>query len=624
MLLNIRDKAQGLIAKAIIAFMGIGFAFFGIDYIGVGKAPPHAKVNGEDISREAFQQRLAEQKNRLLAYLGENADPSLLDDARLAEPVMEGFIQEVLTRQAADRIGTVASRQLVDRQVLGEPAFQDEGRFSEERYRQALARVGLGSGAYRDALAQEIRNQHLLSGFLLSHFETDTGLRESLRLLRQMRTVRFLTLPGESVPEPVLTDADIQQYYDTNTQDFRSEETVSVEYLLLDKADFYPAIDDAQIQARYDSEVAAYPVRQERQAAHILLDVTAERDEQAARELLQSLRARIEAGETFETLAAEYSQDSGSAAQGGDVGFSDGQVFPEAFEAALASLEPGQVSEPVRTEAGLHLIKLLALRDQSPPSLAESRERIERQLQEEAADPVFTAKMEELANQSYGAGDLAPVAESLGLTLLRSPAFARSAPPPALAQPAVVAAAFDAELLASRSSSALIELPNQRVLVLRAVEHAPATVQPLEAVLPQVRERLAAVRRVEALTAKAEALKAELAAGAEVETVAKQHGYDWQLELDADRFLSRLPADIQERAFALPAPAEGQRSLAVLLREDGDAAVLEVSRVRDGDPDRFPAAEQKELRRFLVGDRSQWLLAAWQKQQRAAAKVRYY
>ncbi len=380
---------------------------------------------------------------------------------------------------------------------------------------------------------------------------------------------------------------------------------------------------EEQVRARHEQEVAAFEGSEERQAAHILLEVNEGTTIEQATEKLNGLRQRLDAGETFEALAADYSQDPGSSRTGGNVGYSSGDAFPEPFEQALQSLEVGQVSEPVVTDSGVHLVKLLDIRVKEAPSLDENYARIELALQREAAENVFVEKIDELADQTFTAPDLTQASEMLGLPIQQASIKKNSLQEGLLSSPVVRAAAFNPELMESAVNSRVLELGDSRVMVLRVTGHQPAALQALEAVKEAVARQAKEAAANEEMQAVAMQLKEALSAGGDVESVALEAGYPWQVQLAANRFGGNLPPAIQARAFALPAPAAGQRVIDIVAPSVRETMVMEVSGVEDGSMAGMSAEEVYGIQQYIASEQARVLLALWRDKLKQDADIQY-
>ncbi|TNF34340.1 MAG: hypothetical protein EP312_06660 [Gammaproteobacteria bacterium] len=625
MLQNIRDNAQGLIAKFLVAFIAIGFVFFGVDFLGVTKTPPKAEVNGIEITDAEFRAALERQKAQIAARMGSAFDPEQFQDDQLAKPVLESLVQQALLSNVAESMGLAAPKNLIDAMILQETVFQENGVFSENRFRNILANAGMTPASYRSALASDIRQQHLLSGVALSEFSDKAHLGTLVQLLRQERDVRYITLSQDAFLQGItLTNEELLSYYEQHPNDFFSDEEVSIEYVEMKKSDFYPEIPETQIRARYEQEYADYQGSKEYHAAHILLETNEGTSVEQATQKLETLRERMAAGESFEALAASYSQDPSSARSGGDVGYSAGDVFPEAFEQALQSLQVGQVSAPVVTESGVHLVKLLDTRAKAAPEYVEVRDRLELALQQQAAENTFVEKIDELADQTFTAPDLASAAGILGLTVQKADLKKNTLQQGPLANALVRAAAFNPELIGSGNNSQVLELDDGRVMVIRVTAHRPAALIPFDQVQEDVRAQAVIAKANEQMQATAAKLRDQLLAGGDVETVALAAGYPWQVQLAANRFDGKLPPAIQAKAFAVPAPAGSQRIIEIVDASIREVVVMEVSGIRDGSLDRMPAMEASGLQQFAASEQAQVLLSLWRDKLKQDADIQYH
>jgi len=625
MLQNIRDNAQGLIAKFLVAFIAIGFVFFGVDFLGVTKTPPKAEVNGIEITDAEFRAAMERQKAQIAARMGSAFDPEQFQDDQLAKPVLESLVQQALLSNVAESMGLAAPKNLIDAMILQETVFQENGVFSENRFRSILANAGMTPASYRSALASDIRQQHLLSGIALSEFSDKAHLGTLVQLLRQERDVRYITLSQDAFLQGItLTNEELLSYYEQHPNDFFSDEEVSIEYVEMKKSDFYPEIPETQIRARYEQEYADYQGSKEYHAAHILLEINEGTSLEQATQKLETLRERMAAGESFEALAASYSQDPSSARSGGDVGYSAGDVFPEAFEQALQSLQVGQVSAPVVTESGVHLVKLLDTRAKAAPEYVEVRDRLELALQQQAAENTFVEKIDELADQTFTAPDLVSAAGILGLAVQKADLKKNTLQQGPLANALVRAAAFNPELIGSGNNSQVLELDDGRVMVIRVTAHRPAALMPFDQVQEEVRAQAVIAKANEQMQTTAAKLRDQLLAGGDVETVALAAGYPWQVQLAANRFDGKLPPAIQAKAFSVPAPAGSQRIVEIVDASIREVVVMEVSGIRDGSLDRMPAMEASGLQQFAASEQAQVLLSLWRDKLKQDADIQYH
>ncbi len=358
MLQTIRDNSQGVIAKVIIGFIIGVFALFGAESIvgGFLQGNEVASVNGEEIT----EQELSVGIQNVMASIG--SDLGSIDEELIREVALNQLIEDKLLMQAAQDSGMVISADSIDREIIRNPQFQINGQFDNDLARRTMASQGFTPQGYREALADRMVLGQLANAYAASDFVTESDLERIAALQTQTRDFRYLTIPlGTRTVGEEISEEDLRAYYDENQAMFTVPEQVTVNYVLLDKDAIFEEIeiDEAQIRAQYEEEVGEAEADIEKRVSHILFDVS--EGEDAAVAAAQQVKDRIDAGEAFEDLAAEVSVDTASGEAGGDIGYTDGTVFPDAVESALTSMEVGQVSDPVVSEFGVHLIKLTEL-----------------------------------------------------------------------------------------------------------------------------------------------------------------------------------------------------------------------------------------------------------------------
>jgi len=369
MLQNIRDNSQGWIAKTIIGVIVALLALTGVDAIFqvTSNRQDAAEVNGQAISQNELAQAAEMQRRQLMQRLGKDFDASLLDDKMLREAALKGLIDRKLLLQAAEQAGFALSQAELDKVIVQVPAFQVEGKFNADLFDQRIRQEGYTRLQFRQQLEKDILASQLQAGVAGSGFVTDEEIQAFARLEKQTRDFATLTLKAD--PKAVtLSDDELQAYYKEHSSQFMSPEQVVLEYIELNKADFFDQVEvkDEDLQAAYQKEIAN--LAEQRQAAHILLEVTDKLSDTEAKAQIDAIAQRLVKGEDFAVLAKELSNDPGSADKGGDLGYAAPGVYDPAFEEALYALKQGEVSAPVRTQFGWHLIKLLGVQAPEVPA----------------------------------------------------------------------------------------------------------------------------------------------------------------------------------------------------------------------------------------------------------------
>ncbi|WP_085690112.1 MULTISPECIES: SurA N-terminal domain-containing protein [unclassified Pseudomonas] len=623
MLQNIRDNSQGWIAKTIIGVIVALMALTGFDAI--FQATTHkneaAKVNGEEISQNELSQAVDMQRRQLMQQLGKDFDASLLDEKMLRESALKGLIDRKLLLQGAEQSKFAFSEAALDQVILQTPEFQVDGKFSSDRFDQVIRQLGYSRMQFRQMLAQEMLIGQLRAGVAGSGFVTDAQVLAFARLEKQTRD--FATLNIKADPSAVkLTDDEVKAYYDEHAKEFMTPDQVVIDYLELKKASFFDqvAVKDEDLQAAYQKEIAN--LSEQRRAAHILIEVNDKTTEAQAKAKIEEVQARLAKGEKFEALAKEFSQDPGSANNGGDLGYAGPGVYDPAFEKALYSLNKDQVSEPVRTDFGFHLIKLLGVEAPEVPTLASLKDKLTRELKTQQVEQRFVEATKQLEDSSFEASDLAQPAQDLKLTVHTSKPFGREGGEGVAANRAVVTAAFSTEVLEEGANSTAIELDPETVIVLRVKEHLKPAQLPLESVAAAIRTQLTKEHASAAAKTKAEQLIASLRDGKTPLDKAVD-GQNWKVTEAANRAQEGVDPAVLQALFRMPKPAAKDKpTFTSVTLADGSLTIVRLNGVNEA---AAPTDEEKaQYRRFLASRVGQQDFAAYRKQLEAEADIKRF
>jgi len=623
MLQNIRDNSQGWIAKTIIGVIVALMALTGFDAIFQATTSRNdaAKVNGEEISQNELSQAVDMQRRQLMQQLGKDFDASLLDEKMLRESALKGLIDRKLLLQGAENSKFAFSEAALDQVILQTPEFQVDGKFSSERFDQVIRQLGYSRMQFRQMLAQEMLIGQLRAGLAGSGFVTDAQVLAFARLEKQTRD--FATLNVKADPAAVkLTDDEVKAYYDEHAKEFMTPDQVIIDYLELKKSSFFDqvAVKDEDLQAAYQKEIAN--LSEQRRAAHILIEVNDKVTEAQAKAKIEEVQARLAKGEKFEALAKEFSQDPGSANNGGDLGYAGPGVYDPAFETALYALAKDQVSAPVRTDFGFHLIKLLGVEAPEVPTLASLKDKLTRDLKTQQVEQRFVEATKQLEDSSFESSDLAQPAQDLKLTIHTSKPFGREGGEGVAANRAVLAAAFSPEVLDEGANSTAIELDPETVIVLRAKEHLKPTQLPLESVSAAIRGQLAKEQASAAAKTKADELIASLREGKTPLDKAID-GQGWKVTAAATRAQEGIDPTVLQALFRMPKPAAKDKpTFSSVTLADGSLVIVRLNGVNEA---AAPTEEEKaQYRRFLASRIGQQDFAAYRKQLEAEADIKRF
>ncbi|MNP05716.1 Peptidyl-prolyl cis-trans isomerase D [compost metagenome] len=397
---------------------------------------------------------------------------------------------------------------------------------------------------------------------------------------------------------------------------------VVIDYLELKKASFFDqvSVKDEDLQAAYQKEIAN--LSEQRRAAHILIEVNDKVTEAQAKAKIEEIQARLAKGESFEALAKEFSQDPGSANNGGDLGYAGPGVYDPEFEKALYALNKDQVSAPVRTDFGLHLIKLLGVEAPEVPTFASLKDKLVRELKTQQVEQRFVEATKQLEDASFEASDLAQPAQDLKLTVHTSAPFGREGGEGIAANRAVVTAAFSPEVLEEGANSTAIELDPETVVVLRVKEHRKPEQLPLEKVAGPIRAQLAKEHASAAAKTRADELIASLGDG-KTALDKPVDGQGWKAIQAATRNQEGIDPAVLQALFRMPKPeSKDKPTFTSVTLPDGSLMVVRLNGVNEA---AAPTDEEKaEYRRYLASRVGQQDFAAYRKQLESQAEIKRF
>lgn len=615
MLQQIRSNLQGIVARVVIGLITIPFVLWGVDAFFLDSGNPDvAKVNGKAISELELNQQVYRQRQQILARMGDNVDSSQIDEAALRGPVLDQLVQQRMFESAAEDSDLLIPDQVVDQMILQQPEFHVDGSFSPQRFDALVRGSGMTPIQYKDAMKKQLLVNQLLSGLAATEFVTSTDLELAARISAQKRDIAYVLMTMEKAEQAVSLDpSEVKTYFDAHPQEFTTEEKVSVEYIRMRLEDFYPELEEGEIREVYETSIADNEAVMRRRAAHILLETGEEKSAADIQQQLEAIAARVASGEDFGDLAREYSDDIGSREAGGDLGFSDGTAFPEAFEEALGELEVGAVSGPIETDSGWHLVKLLDVERAEVADYASRRDEIRQALQIEKAEPLYAIKLEELKDISFNAADLESVSEQLSLQTETSSPFTRAGANEGLfAESRLVAEAFSSIVLEQGANSEVVELSPSEAVVLRVAQREPATPIPFADVEQQLGARLHREKATEFMVQQAEDLLGAVREGQSLAALAEKQGLDFQQFSEINReTATQLPREIAEAAFRLSPPEGEKPNFIIRPLADGRVALIGVDKVVPGSLADLDTDSQQGMKRLLARYRSERVLESY-------------
>jgi peptidyl-prolyl cis-trans isomerase D len=600
MLQTIHDKITGWVAYVILGAIALVFVLWGINWT-LGAPNYAAKVNGTEIPvnavRETYQRQLAQM---------ERQSNGTLDEAtrnEIKKRVLDDYVNNEALVTRADALGYRVSDAELLKAMSQIPAFQVDGKFDQAHAVAVLKAQGRSVAEIEALFRRDVKLRQLDSALTLSSFATSAELKQVRALTRQQRELAWITVPAARYAAAATPDeAAIKTYYDAHKSDYLTPETVNLRYVEISLAELAAkvSVDDAQLKAYFEEQKAKTPERyasaEQRRVRHILLAVTDPKNDAAVKLKAEAILKRAEAGEDFSTLAKEFSQDPGSAQQGGDLGWSERKVWVAPFADAAFSMKEGEIRGPVKTQFGYHILKLDGIQPASVKTFEQSKTDLEAEYRRNEAERLFNSEQDELADAALqNATDIDVVARKAGLTVKQIADFSRTGGGGDLGKTAaVIEAAFSPDVLDGHLSS-IVEVEKGRGVVLRATDHKLPQQKPLETVRAEVIAAWKKQRGTELADAAAAEAAKRLAAGESWDSVAKSLGSSAQPPKYVGRADQSVPLDIRMSAFDAPKP-ESKPIYRDVMLGNGDAAVYSLSAVRE-DPSGDPRQQEAALRR---------------------------
>ncbi|BBN59518.1 SurA N-terminal domain-containing protein [Hydrogenovibrio marinus] len=607
MLQSIRERAQGWIAWIIVGLIIITFALFGIQEYAQGeKKTAVAVVNGEDITATDFLKLYHRQKARLQQQFGDMYDQIVKDD-QLRDQVLNALIESSVVEQWAKSHNMAITDAELSMVIQSAKVFQKDGKFDQATYENILNRNGLTVGGFEQEQRDFLLENQSRQLTAISQMAPESLFKQLVDLQYQQRKMNYLRIDQKPLMKmAVISQDQMHSYYEKHKQQYVIPQQISIDYVLLSEDELSEKIkvtDDA-LQAYYQDNKDQFTEPEQRQASHILIRIDGKTTAEQALKKAQDIRQQIEAGADFSEMAKKYSQDPGSAKLGGDLGlFQQGMMVP-AFDKAVFSMKVNEISEPVKTNFGYHLIKLTKIEPKRTKSFAEVKTDVETMYRKKQAEKEYFELQDKLNSISYEQPDtLEPAADAVGMDVKTSEPFSKAGGVDELTQnPKVIKAAFSEEVMKGNNSSS-IELSPTSSVVIRVHKVIPTKQQAFDDVKDEVEQSLRKEAGVKASADLAKGILDKVKAGASLKSMARDgvdyHQTDW-LDRQNRLVLPQLTAAL----FKAPKPKDGKTSFSTYELPSGDSVVIEVTGVQKGkEPaDKEELSQLKESVAGVLGD----------------------
>ncbi len=609
MLESIRNNLKGtLVVVVVMIFIipmvisGVGTTFSGWGNTG-GEA---AKVNGEVITNLELERGIRMRKNQLLQQQGVDASSPFLSEENLRGPVLDNLTRSLALATEGKKAGmAISERQFVET-LRQQEIFFNDGKFNPQTYRELLRQSGFTPATYKAQVANDLIVNQQVAGLEAGAFATEREFEQLVALTHEKRSFYAVKIPAHAVSSDIaLSEEELTAYYEMNSQQYAVPEKVKIEYLDLSVDGLASTISVAEedIVAEYEAEIANFDAQKKYTVSHILLEAGKET-------AVEDIQQKLADGASFADLAAEYSDDIATSDEGGLLGVLTPGMFPEAFENAVYTLEEGEVSAPVETDAGIHFIELTEVSSIDLPTLDERRPEIEQAIARARASEDFAVQLETLGELTFSSDSLEEAARALGLQVETSSFFDRNSGSGISGLPAIRNAAFDDEVLINGHNSNTVELGPERAVVLRVAEHREAYVRPFEEVRGLVEARVREQKQREALAALAQEINSAAQDASQAKALAEESDYVF-FEYDA---VTRNDLSVDPEAANL-AFAQALEDEAVQVAEparDGGYWAITVQDKAPGAPEDLSAEEQQGFLAQIAREQAAYEQALYQ------------
>lgn len=575
MLTKIREKAQGAFAWGILILICVPFVLWGINnYLDTGKEVPVASVGDKD-----FYQR---DINKAYEQYSQNLRGMEIDEQTLKAQALQKLIKDEVLLQYVHAEGLVATDDEAREFIKSLPYFQVDGKFSDRQYKTLLSSQGISSGEFVNRIKNALIMEQFQHSIVDSSFATQYDVESFFKIQNQQRDVDYVTVALQPVPgQP--TTGEISAYYQQHQDLYQTPEQVSVEYveLSLDEIAKKVVVTDEKLKAFYEEQKEQYSTPERRKISHILFAINDKIPEKVALE--KALKAKQElSNKDFAALAAEVSEDKLTATKGGDLGLFNVGVMEKAFEEAASALKLGEVSNPVKSAFGYHLIKVTELVPGNVKLFDNVKNEVTKAYRKAQAENAFYEAGEKLTEMSFENPDnLQTVADALGIRVQQSALFTKEKGEGIAADEKIRSAAFSEEVLQG-NNSAPVEQGVERLVVVRLLEHKPAAKLDLNQVKQEVAAVLSKEKAKQLTVEKAKQIKARLQTGESIQAVAAEKKLEVKTVKGLIRGKNKLPEQLSDTIFKAAKPVGDKPSVFIAVLPSGEQVVVSLSKVTAG------------------------------------------
>ena len=633
MLITIREKASGVIGWTVAGVIILVFAVWGIGsyFEGVSEIIV-ATANKIEINQQTYQQAMSDRRRRLVQMMGRNVDAELFSSTAFKRQVVEELIDTTLQNETLHASGFRISDAQLAALIQNTAVFHTDGQFDRDRYELLVQNAGMTIQGYESYQRQQGVVDQLVRGLGQSAIVSGNSIDKAWKLLDQRRIASYTTLEFDNFLDDIqVSEAAIEKEYQANLDGYFEPASIQVDYLKLSVEDLGAKldVDEADILRMYEDNPDRYRQPGSRSVSHILLSVSPDAVDTQIDQVRRSaseIVARARGGESFASLAEVNSDDKGSAKRGGELGVIRPGTMVKPFEDAVFEMVEGEISEPVRTQYGFHVIRLDRITESTVQSLDQVRSEIKAEVRRLRAEEQFNELAEILGSTVFEQPDsLEPAADHLGVKVMRSEWFTQDAGTGIAEFQGVRDAAFGNEVLIDGLNSELIEIDQDNLVAVRKVDYRARRQLDLDEARPELEKRLRAVEASDRMEKAGEDLVARLKSGADWDELLIAHKLARvRLPEATETLLEPLEQVVARVVYAALVPLSGQIVYGGERISPARYAIYRLERVEFGDPANASKEDRLGVEKVLLSRWGGEMVIGWRQGLRQVAKVQIH
>lgn len=619
MLQNIHNKAKGLFANILLSLIIITFVLWGVQGFIAARSIDNsvAMVNGDEISVSAFQNRLHSVITQVTQRYGDEAvnDPEYKKN--LKSQLLQEMINEALVKQASEYLGLKIGDQQLRQEIEHIPAFQENGKFSEDLFQNFIQRED--SRDIISGLQKELIERQLKSAFSMGAFIMPSELDRAIELFDERRDISFITIRANKQQAKIQPSEEaLKKFYEAQKSRYEIPEKVSLQYVELDAKALKAKINigDKEVETYYQDNIAHYQLPKRWRLAQLVIDSGSPK----ARAQVKEVQAKIKQGVDFAQLTKDYSADLITSQEGGDLGFLTEAMLTSEMKAALKTMKKrGDISDPYQNKQGYVFLKILKVEEAKQTPLAKVRDKIVNEIKSERVRKQYSSLAEQLANITFANPDtLEDAAKELDLPLKTTPAFTKDRGVDPISENKLVRhTAFTADVLEAGNNSDVLQVDQDTAIVIRILDHQLKKYVPFEKVKGELKTAMLDMQKREQVKTLAESLQAKLNKGEDIDATLKKHGMKWAQMKGVKRNSRALDRQLLQQAFQV-----NDREASVAFTNRGDAYLIKVEDIKPGTVKSVKEKQRKLLAQQLEAQSGSDAYRLYENYLRERAKIK--